>query len=97
MQQQAFYAALISCRCPPSLLAQVDSSVGGKTGVNAAAGKNLIGAFYQPKAVLADTNLLASLPKRELRAGYAEVVKYGLLGMQHFSLGWKRTALQFCA
>jgi 3-dehydroquinate synthase len=65
---------------PTSLLAQVDSSVGGKTGVNAAAGKNLIGAFYQPRAVLADTSLLASLPVRELRAGYAEVVKYGLLG-----------------
>ena len=65
---------------PTSLLAQVDSSVGGKTGVNAKAGKNLIGAFYQPRAVLADTNLLATLPARELRAGYAEVVKYGLLG-----------------
>jgi 3-dehydroquinate synthase len=58
----------------------VDSSVGGKTGVNAKAGKNLIGAFYQPRAVLADTSLLATLPARELRAGYAEVVKYGLLG-----------------
>ena len=65
-------------------MAQVDSSVGGKTGVNAAAGKNLIGAFYQPKAVLADTSLLASLPERELRAGYAEVVKYGLLGDARF-------------
>tara|TARA_B100001059_G_scaffold27324_1_gene22077 strand:+ start:891 stop:2006 length:1116 start_codon:yes stop_codon:yes gene_type:complete len=65
---------------PTSLLAQVDSSVGGKTGVNAASGKNLIGAFYQPKAVLADTSLLASLPDREFRAGYAEIVKYGLLG-----------------
>ena len=63
-----------------SLLAQVDSSVGGKTGVNAKTGKNLIGAFYQPRAVLADTNILATLPARELRAGYAEVVKYGLLG-----------------
>ena len=69
---------------PTSLLAQVDSSVGGKTGVNAAAGKNLIGAFYQPKAVLADTSILASLPTRELRAGYAEVVKYGLLGDAKF-------------
>ncbi|MDB2324201.1 3-dehydroquinate synthase [Alphaproteobacteria bacterium] len=65
---------------PTSLLAQVDSSVGGKTGVNAKRGKNLIGAFYQPKAVLADTGALDSLPARELRAGYAEVVKYGLLG-----------------
>ena len=69
---------------PTSLLAQVDSSVGGKTGVNAASGKNLIGAFYQPKAVLADTSLLASLPDRELRAGYAEIVKYGLLGNATF-------------
>ena len=69
---------------PTSLLAQVDSSVGGKTGVNAALGKNLIGAFYQPKAVLADTSLLVSLPERELRAGYAEVVKYGLLGDARF-------------
>ena len=69
---------------PTSLLAQVDSSVGGKTGVNAAAGKNLIGAFYQPRAVLADTSLLTSLPRRELLAGYAEVVKYGLLGDSGF-------------
>ena len=69
---------------PTSLLAQVDSSVGGKTGVNAASGKNLVGAFYQPKAVLADTSLLASLPDRELRAGYAEMVKYGLLGDASF-------------
>lgn len=69
---------------PTSLLAQVDSSVGGKTGVNAAKGKNLIGAFYQPKAVLADTALLASLPPRELRAGFAEVIKYGLLGDRGF-------------
>lgn len=65
---------------PTSLLAQVDSSVGGKTGVNAAAGKNLIGAFYQPKMVLADSSILATLPPREIRAGYAEIVKYGLLG-----------------
>ncbi len=69
---------------PTSLLAQVDSSVGGKTGVNSAVGKNLIGTFYQPKAVLADTSLLASLPNRELRAGYAEVAKYGLLGDAKF-------------
>ncbi|MBI2720070.1 MAG: 3-dehydroquinate synthase [Rhizobiales bacterium] len=65
---------------PTTLLSQVDSSVGGKTGINAAHGKNLIGAFHQPVAVLADTSLLATLPRRELAAGYAEVAKYGLLG-----------------
>lgn len=65
---------------PTSLLAQVDSSVGGKTGINTAAGKNLVGAFHQPRLVLADISMLASLPTRELKAGYAEVVKYGLLG-----------------
>jgi 3-dehydroquinate synthase len=65
---------------PTSLLAQVDSSVGGKTGINARAGKNLIGAFHQPRLVLADVAALDTLPPRELRAGYAEVAKYGLLG-----------------
>src|SRR6202795_3876042 len=62
---------------PTTLLAQVDSSVGGKTGVNHPGGKNLIGAFHQPLAVIADTDTLASLPDRELRAGLAEVIKYG--------------------
>jgi 3-dehydroquinate synthase len=62
---------------PTTLLAQVDSSVGGKTGVNHSGGKNLIGAFYQPLSVIADTDTLATLPDRELRAGIAEVIKYG--------------------
>lgn len=65
---------------PTSLLAQVDSSVGGKTGINSPLGKNLVGAFHQPVLVLADVGLLDTLPPRELRAGYAEVAKYGLLG-----------------
>jgi shikimate kinase/3-dehydroquinate synthase len=65
---------------PTTLLSQVDSSVGGKTGVNTPRGKNLVGAFYQPRMVLADTGTLATLPPRELRAGYAEIAKAGLIG-----------------
>lgn len=65
---------------PTTLLAMVDSSVGGKTGVNTSAGKNLVGAFHQPRAVVIDTSTLATLPPREYRAGLAEVVKYGAIG-----------------
>jgi 3-dehydroquinate synthase len=72
---------------PTTLLAQVDSSVGGKTGVNHPGGKNLIGAFHQPVVVVADTDTLGTLPDRELRAGIAEVIKYGVLGDAGF-FGW---------
>ncbi|AYF01045.1 3-dehydroquinate synthase [Paracoccus yeei] len=69
---------------PTSLLAQVDSSVGGKTGINSPQGKNLIGAFHQPALVLADIDVLATLSPRDFRAGYGEVAKYGLLGDESF-------------
>lgn len=80
-----FAAAIVKRGCqfiqlPTTLLAQVDSSVGGKTAINTAAGKNLVGAFHQPALVLADLDALATLPRRDLAAGYAEVVKYGLIG-----------------
>ena len=79
------FAAAITLRgiglvhVPTTLLAQVDSAIGGKTGVNTAYGKNLVGAFYQPQCVIADTRTLTTLPRRHLRAGYAEIVKYGLI------------------
>ena len=79
-----FAAAVVKRGCglvqvPTTLLAQVDSSVGGKTGINTAAGKNLAGAFHQPALVLIDPDVLGTLPVRQLRAGYGEVVKYGLI------------------
>lgn len=84
-----FAASILKRGCqfiqlPTTLLAQVDSSVGGKTAINTAAGKNLVGAFHQPSLVLADLAVLDTLPRRELLAGYAEVVKYGLLGDADF-------------
>jgi 3-dehydroquinate synthase len=84
-----FAAAIVKRGCgfvqiPTSLLAQVDSSVGGKTAINSSAGKNLIGSFNQPRFVLIDPLVLNSLPDRELRAGYAEVIKYGLINDKHF-------------
>ena len=84
------FAAAITLRgldfvqIPTTLLAQVDSSVGGKTGINTTAGKNLVGAFHQPRLVLIDIDTLDTLPARELAAGYAEVVKYGLIGDADF-------------
>lgn len=77
---------------PTTLLSQVDSSVGGKTGINTSHGKNLVGAFYQPRLVLADTSALETLPMRELLAGYAEVVKYGLINDRPF-FDWLETNL----
>ena len=78
---------------PTTLLSQVDSSVGGKTGVNRPMGKNMVGAFYQPSCVIADTGTLDTLADRELRAGLAEVIKYGLINNREFDL-WLRQNLK---
>ena len=78
---------------PTTLLSQVDSSVGGKTGVNSKLGKNLIGSFHQPLAVIADINILKSLPEREFRAGFAEVIKYGLIKNKKF-FNWLELELE---
>ncbi|HSQ03646.1 MAG TPA: 3-dehydroquinate synthase [Burkholderiales bacterium] len=79
-----FQRGLPFIQVPTTLLAQVDSAVGGKTAINHPAGKNMIGAFYQPRAVIADTDTLNTLPGRELSAGLAEVIKYGLVGDAEF-------------
>lgn len=76
----SFLRGIDFIQVPTTLLSMVDSSVGGKTGINLSAGKNLVGAFYQPQAVFADMRLLSTLPQREFAAGMAEVIKYGLLG-----------------
>lgn len=90
-----FAASIVKRGCqfiqvPTTLLAQVDSSVGGKTAINIAAGKNMVGAFHQPALVLADPDTLATLPRRELAAGYAEVVKYGLIDDADFFVWCER-------
>ncbi len=78
---------------PTSFLAQIDSSVGGKTGINTKHGKNLIGSFYQPRCVIIDTNTLSSLPVRQLRAGYSELVKYGCINDANF-FAWLEINMQ---
>ncbi len=82
---------------PTTLLAQVDSSVGGKTGIDTRHGKNLVGSFHQPRLVLADTGTLDTLPERELRAGYAEVVKYGLIKDDAFFAWLEKNGVAICA
>ena len=79
---------------PTTLLSQVDSSVGGKTGINHPLGKNMIGAFYQPKCVISDMNVLKTLPSRELSAGLAEVIKYGLIRDNKF-FEWLESHIQY--
>lgn len=97
-----FAAAILKRGCrfiqiPTTLLAQVDSSVGGKTAINTAAGKNLVGAFYQPSLVIIDPDVLDTLPQRDLRAGYAEVVKYGLINDPDFFVWCDTHAVELLA
>lgn len=86
----SFMRGIRFIQVPTTLLAQVDSSVGGKTGINHPLGKNMIGAFHQPTAVIADLNTLKTLPPRELSAGLAEVIKHGAIADEHF-LAWIET------
>jgi len=81
---------------PTTLLSQVDSSVGGKTGINTPQGKNLIGAFYQPRMVITDIDTLDSLPERQVLAGYAEVVKYGLINNPEFFMWLEECGVELC-
>ena len=95
----AFAASLIKrginfINIPSTMLAQVDSSIGGKTGVNSKIGKNLIGTFYQPKLVVSDVELLRSLPQRELVCGYAEILKHSLILKNNFFLWIKKNSTQ---
>lgn len=89
----AYQRGVAFIQVPTTLLSQVDSSVGGKTGVNHPLGKNMIGAFWQPKAVIVDIDTLTTLPGRELSAGLAEVIKYGLIRDERF-LGWLEENMQ---
>ena len=89
----SYQRGVLLIQIPTTLLSQVDSSVGGKTGVNHALGKNMIGAFYQPRAVIADTDTLDTLPDRELSAGIAEIIKYGLICNAEF-FAWLEQNIQ---
>ena len=80
---------------PTTLLAQVDSCIGGKTGVNSSFGKNLIGSFYKPIIVISDTNFLKSLPKREIICGYAEILKHAIIKDRNF-FNWLKKKLERC-
>ena len=81
------YRGINFIQVPTTLLAQVDSSVGGKTAINVKQGKNLIGSFYQPKAVITDVSFLSSLSEREIKCGLSEIIKYGVIGDRDFFIG----------